>query len=349
MSKTKVDDNTTTNGDRMSEKHAPSPLPPSNTLATTIAIPSTLPIDPTTTNDDNSPLAPLNEFEDFTNLPQNLTLLQIFRIFLLDFGLHAWGGSVAQIALLKTELVQKRRWITIARFNRVYAVYQMLPGPEAAEICMFFGCLVGGRWGGIVAGLGFILPGFLAMVLLSYLYTVAGLENIYFNASFRALQPVVAAMVLKAVFQIGEHSFISNKTKQFNKVLFILAILSALQSALRINYFITLGVFGVVNNFYARGWRYAAGIVMLLNYIGYIVYVVFKGVPSPSALALGVAAIPDMPHLLALGLVAGSLSFGGAYTSIPFIQAEAVVLGGWLAKQTFLDGIALGNIIPAPL
>lgn len=349
MSKTKVDDNTTTNGDRMSEKHAPSPLPPSNTLATTIAIPSTLPIDPTTTNDDNSPLAPLNEFEDFTNLPQNLTLLQIFRIFLLDFGLHAWGGSVAQIALLKTELVQKRRWITIARFNRVYAVYQMLPGPEAAEICIFFGCLVGGRWGGIVAGLGFILPGFLAMVLLSYLYTVTGLENIYFNASFRALQPVVAAMVLKAAFQIGEHSFISNKTKQFNKVLFILAILSALQSAPRINYFITLGVFGVVNNFYARGWRYAAGIVMLLSYIGYIVYVVFKGVPSPSALALGVAAIPDMPHLLALGLVAGSLSFGGAYTSIPFIQAEAVVLGGWLAKQTFLDGIALGNIIPAPL
>lgn len=121
----------------------------------------------------------------------------------------------------------------------------MLPGPEAAEICMFFGCLVGGRLGGIVAGLGFILPGFLAMLLLSYLYTIVGLDNIYFNASFRALQPVVAAMVLKAVFKIGEHAFVSNKTKKFNHVLFILAILSALQSALRINYFITLGVFGI--------------------------------------------------------------------------------------------------------
>ncbi|KAG0309656.1 hypothetical protein BGZ98_009976 [Dissophora globulifera] len=292
--------------------------------------------------------APLNEFEDNTNLPP-MNLLQIFLFFLVEFGLMAWGGPVAQIARIKERLVIKRRWITVARFNRVYAVYQMLPGPEAAEICMFFGCLVGGRLGGIAAGLGFIVPGFTAMVLLSYLYTIAGLENVYFNASFRALQPVVAAMVLKSVFKIGEHAFVSNKTGKFNHVLFSLAILGALQSALRINYFITLSVFGIFYNFWARGWKWAAGGIMLLNYAGYAIYVVFKGVPSPTALALGIATVPDMPHLLALGLVAGSLSFGGAYTSIPFVQAEAVILGGWLANQTFLDGIALGNIIPAPL
>ncbi|KAK3837919.1 MAG: LOW QUALITY PROTEIN: chromate transporter-domain-containing protein [Linnemannia elongata] len=331
----------------ISEKHVSSP---STSDAITIDLPSSPPTTTIPPSDSfDTPLAPLNELEDSTNLPQNLTLFQIFTLFFLRFGIHAWGGSVAQIALLKTELVQKRRWITIARFNRVYAVYQMLPGPEAAEICMFFGCLVGGRWGGIVAGLGFILPGFMAMVLLSYFYTIAGLDNVYFNASFRALQPVVAAMVLRAVFQIGQHAFISSTTKTFNKVLFILAILGALQSALRINYFITLGVFGIFYNFYTRGWRWAAGAVMLLNYVGYILYVIFKGVPSPTSLALGIATVPDMPHLLALGLVAGSLSFGGAYTSIPFIQAEAVILGGWLANQTFLDGIALGNIIPAPL
>ncbi|KAF9949620.1 hypothetical protein BGZ72_008644 [Mortierella alpina] len=292
--------------------------------------------------------APLNEFEDNTNIPQ-MNLLQVFTFFFVEFGLMAWGGPVAQIARIKDRLVIKRRWITIARFNRVYAVYQMLPGPEAAELCMFFGCLVGGRAGGIVAGFGFIIPGFLAMVLLSYLYTIAGLENVYFNASFRALQPVVAAMVLKAVFKIGEHAFVDNKTKKINSVLFLLAILGALQSALRINYFITLGVFGIFYSLWHRGWRWAAGFIMLLNYVGYALYVVFKGVPSPTALALGIAPVPDLPHLLALGLVAGSLSFGGAYTAIPFVQAEAVILGGWLAKQTFLDGIALGNIIPAPL
>ena len=66
-------------------------------------------------------------------------------------------------------------------------------------------------------------------------------------------------------------------------------------------------------------------------------------------LALGIARTPDFAHFFVLGLVAGSLSFGGAYTSIPFVQAEAVVLGRWLPQQVFIDCIAIGNILPAPL
>jgi len=91
--------------------------------------------------------------------------------------------------------VIKEKWITLAWFQRVFAVYQILPGPKAAKLCMFFGCLSANRIGGIVAGLGFIFPGFILMLVASYLYTLAGLENKYFNASFRALQPIVAAMV----------------------------------------------------------------------------------------------------------------------------------------------------------
>lgn len=134
------------------------------------------------------------EFEDNSYVPK-LSVLQIFWLFLTKFGLFAWGGPVAQIALIKDQLVIQKGWITLARFNRVFAVYQILPGPEAAELCMFFGCLAGGRVGGIAAGLGFILPGFLLTLLASYLYIVLGLGNVYVEASFRALQPMVAAMV----------------------------------------------------------------------------------------------------------------------------------------------------------
>lgn len=81
----------------------------------------------------------------------------------------------------------------------------------------------------------------------------------------------------------------------------------------------------------------------------YAIYVVFRGVPSPVSLAIGIANTPSLPNLFALGLVAGSLSFGGAYTAIPFIQVEAVLKGGWLPARIFLDGIAIGNILPAPL
>lgn len=130
----------------------------------------------------------------YCNAPK-LSLPRLFWYFFYNFGLFAWGGPVAQIALIKEQIVLKEKWITLARFQRVFAVYQILPGPEAAELCMFFGCLSAGRIGGIVAGLGFILPGFILMLVASYLYTLAGLENRYFNASFRGLQPIVAAMV----------------------------------------------------------------------------------------------------------------------------------------------------------
>jgi chromate transport protein ChrA len=134
-------------------------------------------------------------FKDNSNVPR-LSLLALFWFFFYNFGLFAWGGPVAQIALIKERLVIQDKWITLARFQRVFAVYQILPGPEAAELCMFFGCLSAGRLGGIVAGIAFILPGFGLMLLASYLYSLAGLENKYFNASFRALQPIVAAMVI---------------------------------------------------------------------------------------------------------------------------------------------------------
>lgn len=135
-----------------------------------------------------------NEELTHSNAPK-MSLPRLFCFFFYNFGIFAWGGPVAQIAMIKEKLVIQDQWITVTRFQRVFAVYQILPGPEAAELCMFFGCLSAGRVGGIVAGLAFILPGFILMLIASYLYTLAGFENLYFNASFRALQPIVAAMV----------------------------------------------------------------------------------------------------------------------------------------------------------
>lgn len=135
-----------------------------------------------------------SELEDNSNVPR-LSYVRLFWFFFYNFGLFAWGGPVAQIALIKERLVIQDKWITLARFQRVFAVYQILPGPEAVEICMFFGCLSAGRIGGVVTGIAFMLPGFVLMLLASYLYSLAGFGNRYFNASFRALQPIVAAMV----------------------------------------------------------------------------------------------------------------------------------------------------------
>ena len=124
------------------------------------------------------------------------------RLFLrfLRFGALAWGGPVVQIAMLRQELVDEERWISSEQFNRVLAVYQVLPGPEAHEMCVYFGMLSRGRVGGILAGLGFMLPGFVLMFALSWAYVRYGLDTDGLVPVFAAVQVAVAALIVRAVF-----------------------------------------------------------------------------------------------------------------------------------------------------
>ncbi|TPX34317.1 hypothetical protein SmJEL517_g03016 [Synchytrium microbalum] len=308
----------------------PPPISPAQSEVTVLNVATTKPDD----QDDES------KFE-----PPRLSLFRLFLLF-LGFGFEAFGGPVAQIALIKQKLVVEQKWISIPKFNKVYAVYQVLPGPEAAELCCYFGHLSRGKIGALIGGLGFILPGFSLMLLLSWVYSIIGLDNPYFHASFRALQPAVAAMV--AVHKLAEHAVIDHKTKKIQNHLLFLALLGALNSALRINFLITLAVFGILNGLYDRKMYWAAGLVFLAGYGAYAAYFAVKGFPSAAALATGIASTPTLARIFAVSLMVGSLSFGGAFTTIPFMQQEAVVVGGWISQQRFLDGIALANVLPAP-
>jgi hypothetical protein len=91
--------------------------------------------------------------------------------------------------------------------------------------------------------------------------------------------------------------------------------------------FIFLALYGVIYMFIARRFWIPAAMLFVFQYVGYAVCAVFRGVPSPVSLALGIAKTPSLINLFFLGLVAGSLSFGGAYTAIPFVHVEAVLKG----------------------
>lgn len=95
--------------------------------------------------------------------------------------------------------------------------------------------------------------------------------------------------------------------------------------------------------------RIIALILFAVQYVVYGIYVHHFGIPSAISLALGVAKTPTLTNLFVLGLVAGCLSFGGAYTAIPIVQIEAVTKGAWLPAHVFLDCIAISNVLPAPL
>src|SRR5918998_3645095 len=95
----------------------------------------------------------------------------------LKFGALAWGGPAAQIAMIKRECVDEEHWVDDETFRKTLAVYQVLPGPEAHELCVYFGRIRAGKLGAFLAGLGFMLPGLLLMLGLSVLYVEAGLDE----------------------------------------------------------------------------------------------------------------------------------------------------------------------------
>ncbi|KAI8607743.1 chromate transporter-domain-containing protein, partial [Chytriomyces sp. MP71] len=197
----------------------------------------------------------------------------------------------------------------------------------------------------------FILPGFLLMLVLSWVYVLAGLSNKYFVASFRGIQPIVAAMVLRAVHKIAKETMVNHKTGLFDFKILAFAVLAGLNTALNINFLISLAVFGLTTSFMGSGHRFgptAGYATLILTYTSIVIYIALRGLPGNGALGLGVCKTPDLGRLSALGLVSGLLSFGGAYTSIPFALQESAVIGGWISQKVFLDGVALANILPAP-
>src|SRR3954453_7222008 len=133
--------------------------------------------------------------------PERDPKLSIFLRF-LRFGALAWGGPAAQIAMIKAECVDELGWISEDTFRKTLAVYQVLPGPEAHELCVYFGRLRGGKVGGFLAGLGFMLPGFVLMLALSILYVEASLAG-HLGELFYGLSAAVGAIVARAVVRLS--------------------------------------------------------------------------------------------------------------------------------------------------
>ena len=267
-----------------------------------------------------------------------------FRLFFrfLRFGLLAWGGPVAQIAMIRQEVVEEVRWISSERFNRVLAVYQMLPGPEATELCVYFGMQQAGRLGGLLAGLGFVLPGFLLMFALSWFYVTHGIGSPIFAAVFYGFKPAVVALIVRAVHRLGAHALT-------DRWLWAIALLAAVSQFAGVHFLIPLAFGGLAYTLLKRRPPDAAPLAAwLLPLIHSPEGIGMWGLGFGN-LPLVSAALPSVLALLGYGLRAGLLTFGGAYTAIPFLQHDAVVAGGWMTNEQFLDGLALSGILPAPL
>ncbi|PZO09113.1 MAG: chromate transporter [Alphaproteobacteria bacterium] len=275
--------------------------------------------------------------------PPPLSYSALFLRF-LKFGAMAFGGPVAQIAMLRRELVEEEGWMSGPRFNRLLAVMQVLPGPEAHELSVHLGMRAKGRWGGVLAGLGFMLPGFVLMMILSWLYFRIDFDRAWVGAAFLGVQAAVVALILRAVHRIGQHILI-------DRWLWGVGLVSAAAALAGVSFWITLPTAGVVYALAAsgrRGWALAVAALAVA-----VAVAARLSAPDPIVRASldFVATSPGSvaPRILFLsGLKAGLLTFGGAYTAIPFLRNDAAA-HGWMGDGQFLDGLALSGVLPAPL
>src|SRR5215213_8923136 len=165
------------------------------------------------------------------------SLLAIFWRF-LRFGFLAWGGPVAQIAMIKRELVEEEHWVEPSRFNRLLAIYQVLPGPEAHELCVHFGMMKGRRLGGLLAGLAFMLPGLVLILVIAWLYQRLDLQQPQIAAVFAGIQIGVIALIVRAVHRIADHTLT-------DPWLWVIGVLSAACAALGVSFWVTLPAAGL--------------------------------------------------------------------------------------------------------
>jgi chromate transporter len=248
----------------------------------------------------------------------------------LRFGALAWGGPAAQIAMIKRECVDGERWVSEESFKKTLAVFQILPGPEAHELCVYFGRVRGGKLGGFLAGLGFMLPGFVLMLTLSILYVEANLAG-HLDELFYGLSAAVGAVVARAVVRLSR-TFITDVP---------LAVIAVVGLALTLfvdaNFVLVLLGAGIAYELWTNAGRWVRRAPS------------FSLAPAVLVFLAGAVTLSLNAAIFWEGLKAGLLTFGGAFTVIPFLQQGAVDAHHWLTNAQFVDGLAMSGVLPAPL
>ncbi len=136
--------------------------------------------------------------------PDPVSFGTAFR-FWLKLGFISFGGPAGQIAIMHQELVERRRWISERRFLHALNYCMLLPGPEAQQLATYLGWLMHRTWGGVVAGLLFILPSLFLLILLSWIYLSFGHVPAVAGVLY-GIKPAVTAIVLYAAHRIGSRA-----------------------------------------------------------------------------------------------------------------------------------------------
>lgn len=294
--------------------------------------------------------------------PAKPTFREALRVW-VKIGLLSFGGPTGQIALMHTELVERRRWVSEPRFLHALNFCMLLPGPEAQQLSVYIGWLLHGRWGGFVAGTLFVLPGALLLWLLSWIAVAHG-HVPWIAAAIYGLKPAVMGLVAHAVIRIGAKALKNSvmwslAAAAFVGIYFLHAPFPLIIAAAGL-----IGLAGghwlpaVFNVIKGHGQPEAATVlddntVLIRPTLGDTLRTVVFGLLIWALPVVAAWAWLGPQHVLTKeGLFfsqAAVVTFGGAYAVLPYVAQQAVETHGWLSQVQMMDGLGLAETTPGPL
>lgn len=300
--------------------------------------------------------------------PSNVSFWEAFR-FWLKLGFISFGGPAGQISIMHHELVERRRWISEKRFLHALNYCMVLPGPEAQQLATYIGWLMHRTWGGIVAGVLFVLPSLFILIGLSWVYIAYG-EVTWVAGLFYGIKPAVTAIVVQAAHRIGSRALKNNALWAIAAAAFVAIF------ALNVPFPIIVIAAGVLGYF---GGRFAPKYFNASSGHGkadksYGAALIDDHTPTPDhakftwAHLVKIAIVGLILWAVPMGALiatqgwdgtltqmawfftkAALLTFGGAYAVLPYVYQGAVGTYSWLTPTQMIDGLALGETTPGPL
>ncbi len=304
--------------------------------------------------------------DDKNHFGHAISFRAAFRVW-CKVALLSFGGPAGQIAMMHRILVEEKRWVSENRFLHALNYCMLLPGPEAQQLAIYIGWLLHRTAGGLMAGLLFILPGFVSILALSILY--AGYhEMTIVQGIFYGLKPAVVAVVIQAVVRIGKRSLKNGMMVALAAAAFIAIFFFQISFPLIV---LAAAVIGFI------GSKYRPDIFALRNGLATQFDVgVDRAISDSHVIAnrprlgrsirvLAVWIPLWLAPIMALWIFTGKesvytqqslffsktamVTFGGAYSVLAFIAQEAVNTHHWLAPGEMLDGLGMAETTPGPL
>lgn len=238
--------------------------------------------------------------------------LEIFKVF-AKLGIFAFGGPAAHVAMMEDEIVTKRKWMSKERFIDMYGFTSLIPGPNSTEMAILMGYHRGGMIGLIIAGVSFILPAVLIVLVFAFIYVNYGSIPVV-SGLFDGVKPVILAIVLQALYRLSK------------------SVLSSFEKGLIFGAILALSFFGF------------SEIPLIL--IGASIYFIIKKLPKNKSFV-----VEPMSWFLVflVFLKIGSVLYGSGYVLLSFLETEFVIRYGAITAQTLLDAVAVGQFTPGPV